>query len=94
MYTFVFQMATTGGLCCSGGGGSAEGTSPVTPAMIRKAIDSLEDVKVRVGRHFNLNLLDNELMSHFLLNFLNFYTLIMVMNDNLLHLCRISSRSA
>ncbi|CAD5206933.1 unnamed protein product [Bursaphelenchus okinawaensis] len=48
IYSFgicALEMATTGGLCCNGG--STESTSQVTPAMIRKAIDSLEDGKQR-----------------------------------------------
>lgn len=48
IYSFgvcALEMATTGGLCCNG---SAESTSQVTPAMIRKAIDSLEDSRQKV----------------------------------------------
>ncbi|KAF1629637.1 UNVERIFIED_CONTAM: Nuclear receptor-binding protein, partial [Eudyptes robustus] len=47
IYSFgicALEMATTGGLCCNG---SAETNTHVTPAMIRKAIDGLEDVKQR-----------------------------------------------
>ncbi|KAI6225772.1 Nuclear receptor-binding protein-like protein [Aphelenchoides besseyi] len=48
IYSFgicALEMATTGGLCCNGT--SSETTSQVTPDVIRKAIETLEDQKQR-----------------------------------------------